>query len=176
MVGVLPLVLGLAGAIRPLSGLVFAGIFVLVGAVQAALVQHELTGLRRKADGELRRDRDRYLVSALAAWRSDELTSAAHRTKLARSVARTARDLSPARLPGASPLNRVAARPHVELLHELARRLEKLDRPVDASGVLKVQQLLTSPDSPLYAREGSDRVRAAILECLYALSPNGGAS
>jgi len=176
LVGVLPLALGLAGAIRPLSGLVFAGIFALVGAVQAALAQHELNSLRRKADDELRRERDRYLVSALAAWRSDELTSAAHRKRLARSVARTAHDLSPARLPGASPLNRVAARPHVELLHELAHRLEKLDRPVVGSGVLKVQELLTSPDSPLYRREGSDRVRAAIVECLHALSPNGGTS
>jgi hypothetical protein len=167
--GVLPLVAGLAGLIRPLSSLVFAAIFAAAGALQALLVYHDLVGLRRLADGELRLGRRPYLRPALVSWRSAELISDRHRIGLARAVARTERDLSPATLPGASPLNRVAARPHLDLFRRLAERLAALDRPVAPRAVLQVEELLTSADSPLYARERAGELRARLLDCLDAL-------
>jgi hypothetical protein len=166
---VLPLIAGATGLIQPLSALTFAGIFAAAGAFQAALAHHELVGLRRVADGELLRGRRPYFQPALVAWRSAELTSERHRKGLARAVARTERDLSTATLPGASPLNRIAARPHVDLFRRLAERLAALDRPVNPRGVLLVEQLLRSPDSPLYARERAGELRAWLTACIDAL-------
>jgi hypothetical protein len=162
-VGILPLALGLANVIRPLSGLVFAAIFAAVGALRWLLAHLELVGIRRRADLELRREPRPYLLSSFAQWRASELTSDRHRLGVARAVARTERALSPAVLPGASPLNRVAARPQIELFHQLAERLAALDRPVTAQAVLGVEELLTSPDSPLYAREQASEMRSSLL-------------
>jgi hypothetical protein len=153
--GVLPLVAGLAGLIRPLSSLVFAAIFAAAGALQALFVYQDLVGLRRLADGELRLGRRPYLWPALVSWRSAELISDRHRIGLARAVARTERDLSPATLPGASPLNRVAARPHLDLFRRLAERLAALDCPVAPRAVLRVEELLNLSGQPaLCARTG----------------------
>jgi hypothetical protein len=168
-VGLAPLALGLADVIRPLSGLVFAAIFAVVGALRWALAHFELIAIRRRADTELRRELRPHGLSSHAQWRANELTSDRHRIALARAVARTQRDLSPAFLPGASPLNRVAARPHVELFHQLAERLAALDRPVTPQAVLEVQELLTSPESPLYARERASELRSSLFTSLQAL-------
>jgi hypothetical protein len=169
-IGVLPLIAGLTGLIRPLSGLIFAAIFALVGALRASILHFELAALRREADGHIRRERHPHLELSLIAWRSAELTSARHRTALARAVARTERNLSPARLPGTSPLNRVAARPHADLFLRLAERLRAFDRQVSPRAVLKVEDLLTSPESPLYARERAREVRASLLASIAALN------
>jgi hypothetical protein len=169
-VGLLPLALGLTAVIRPLSGLVFAGIFLAAGALQWALAYRELVGIRHRADLELRLETRPWFQSRYARWRASELSSDRHRTALARAVARTERDLSPALLPGASPLNRVAARPHAELFRRLAERLAALDRPVAPLAVLQVEELLTSPESPLYARERASELRRALLACLEAVT------
>jgi hypothetical protein len=169
-VGLLPLAFGLTAVIRPLSGFVFAGIFLAAGALQWALAYHELLGIRRRADLELRLETRPYLQSAYARWRASELTSDRHRTALARLVARTERDLSPALLPGASPLNRVAARPHADLFRRLAERLAALDRAVSPQAVLQLEELLTSPESPLYARERARELPCALLACLNAVN------
>jgi hypothetical protein len=168
-VGLLPLLLGLTAVIRPLSGLVFAAIFLGAGALQWSLAHFGLVGIRRRADLELRHEPRPYLLSSFAQWRAHELTSDRHRLALARAVARTERDLSPALLPGASPLNRVAARPHAELFRLLADRLSALDRPVTPQAVLEVEELLTSPDSPLYTRERARQLRASLLACIKAV-------
>jgi hypothetical protein len=91
-------------------------------------------------------------VDSPVAWRVQELTSARERVRLARSMRGVLKDLSAARLPGASPLNRVALRPYAPLLAALADRLASLEHPVRAPGVLAVRRLLTDPDGPLYAR------------------------
>jgi hypothetical protein len=169
-VGLLPLALGLTAVIRPLSGLVFAAIFLAAGALQWALAHFELIGIRRRADLELRRELRPYLLSSLARWRARELTSSRHRLALAHSVARAGGDLSPALLPGASPLNRVAGRPHADLFRRLAERLAALDRPVTPQAVLQVEQLLTSSESPLYARELAHQLRASLLACIEAVN------
>jgi hypothetical protein len=168
-IGVIPLVVGLTGLIRPLSSLVFAAIFVVVGGLRASILHFELTALRLEADGHIRRERQPYLGLSLIAWRSAELTSPRHRTALARAIARTEHDLTAAGLPGASPLNRVAARPHADLLLRLAERLKALDRPVTPRGVLQVEDLVTSPESPLYARERARELRASLLASIEAL-------
>jgi len=168
-VGLVPLVLGLTGVIRPVSGLVFAAIFLAVGALQWSLAHFELNGIRRRADLELQREPRPSLLSSVAQWRAHELTSDRHRLGLARALARTERDLSPAFLPGASPLNRVAARPQVELFGRLAERLATLDRPVTPRAVLQVEELLTSSDSPLYAPERASELRPALLASIRAL-------
>jgi hypothetical protein len=91
-------------------------------------------------------------VDSPVAWRVQELISARERVRLARSVRGVLKDLSPKRLPGASPLNRVALRPYAPLLAALADRLTDVEYPVRASGVVAVRRLLTDPDGPLYAR------------------------
>lgn len=175
-VGSIPLLAGLTDLIRPLSGLVFAGIFAAIGGLRGSIVYVELRGDRRAADRELRLGSRAQLGSAATAWRARELTSARHRTALARSVARTERDASPAWLPGASPLNRAAVRPQADLFRRLAERLADLDRPVSARGVLEVEDLLTSSESPLYARERAHEMQASLLACVRALEGDGPAS
>jgi len=170
LVAVLPLVGGLTGVIRPLSSLVLAGIFIVAGALRGSFAHFELTRLRRMADRELRLETSPYVRSTLAAWRAAELSSSRHRIALARMARRTERDLSPGKLPGASPLNRVAARPHADLLRQLAERLSALDRPVSPQAILGVEDLLTSPESPLYERERAYELRASLLASLRALA------
>jgi hypothetical protein len=77
-------------------------------------------------------------------------------------------------LPGASPLNRIAARPHVDLFRRLAERLAACDRPIEPRAVLLVEDFLTAPDSPLYARERAGELREFMLGCLDALDPATG--
>ncbi len=174
VLGVVPLALGAGGLIRPLSGLVFAGIFLLAGALRSSLAYSELAGLRRAADDELRRRRKHYISSARVSWRSAELTSERHRRSLARAVAHTEHDLSAATLPGASPLNRVAARPHAQLFHELAERIAAVDVSADPRAVLQIEDLLTRPDSPLYDRARAGELEATLLACIDALSGKDG--
>lgn len=89
---------------------------------------------------------------------------------LAHSVREIVHELEGSPLPDDAPLNRAAARPHLNLLRALATRLEDLDRPVSQSGLLLVDELLTDGiDSPLYARDDAVDVRAALERCLAAL-------
>ena len=78
------------------------------------------------------------------------------RRRLARSVRGVVPKLSASRLPGASPLNRVALRPCCAELLAIADRLDDLDRPVAPVGIRAVRRLLTEPGSALYARDGLD--------------------
>lgn len=80
------------------------------------------------------------------------------RRELGRSVRGIVKALSPRRMPGASPLNRVALRPHCAELIALADRLDDLERPVSISGMHAVRRLLTDPDSVLYARPLPDEL------------------
>ncbi|HEY7206843.1 MAG TPA: hypothetical protein VH416_01270 [Gaiellaceae bacterium] len=133
---------------------------VLVAPITLALLGVLRTVVRWRA-GFLRRvEADRWIleqrVPARFEWRVDELTSAHERTLLARSLRGIVDDLSPRRLPGASPLNRVALRPHADLIGGLAERLDETKRPVAPAGVVRVRRLLTGPESPLYLGSGAD--------------------
>jgi hypothetical protein len=151
------------------AGFVLATIAAAAAGIRTFLAHEQLASLRHRADRELRRQRGTHLRSTLADWRGDELTARGRRINRARSLRHTVRDLSPARLPGPSPLHRVAVRPHADLLLQLADRVAALERPVSPYGMLLVDDLLTLPGSPLYAPERAAEIRSSIQACLDAL-------
>ena len=128
--------------------------------------RRELAAARRAADAELIGAR---LPSPRLAWRTNELVGDGHRLRLAASIADVVHDSESRYLPGASPLNRGAARTEVAALLGLGSRLADTQRPVRPRGVLLVERLLTDSRSPLYARERSAKLRAAIEEAAAAL-------
>ena len=118
-----------------------------------------------------RREADAWIAAgwgSRVAWRVEELTSRPERRLLARSLRGAVSDLSPGRLAGASPMNRIALRPHASLLAAVAERLADPERPVAATDVLAVHELLTSPDSVLYTHDDVD-VRRELTSVLDAL-------
>lgn len=104
--------------------------------------------LRNAADAWITRDHDD--STGWYGWRIAELTAPRERRLLARSLRSIVGDLSSRGLTAAAPLNRVAVKPNAGLLLGLAERLDALERPVRAAGILTVQRLITGPDSPLY--------------------------
>lgn len=78
------------------------------------------------------------------------------------------RELTHETLPGASPVNRVAARPQISLLLEVAHILDDGTKGICARGVVLLDELLLDPGSPLY-----DRSRAAELERTLAEAKAG---
>jgi hypothetical protein len=119
---------------------------------------------RHAADELLRSGFEPHGHRALRA-RAAELRSDRNRHALARSLHAVVHELEGGTLPGASPLNRVAARPQVELFRQLESRL--LDaKPVAAQGVALVENLLTDGSGPLYDRERAGELRTALEHCL----------
>jgi hypothetical protein len=156
----LPWLLGLAGAVC----------FAAAAGVRAWQAHRELEGVRRTADRLIVRAPRARDASELILWRTEELTDHEARTRLRHELERTIAQLDPARLPSASPLRRVAARRHEDLLVAIARRVGD-ERPVAARGLLLARQLVRDPASPLYA-EGSEALLARMLSrILGALEP-----
>src|SRR5262245_24048857 len=89
-------------------------------------------------------------ISATFAWRIAELTAARERLVLAHSLRDLVDDVLSRRLLGAAPINRIGLLPRTRELLALAARLEQLDRPVEARGMLLVRELLTNGGGPLY--------------------------
>jgi hypothetical protein len=159
---------GRALLVAPLSLLLF-------GLWRASSSLLERRRLRNAADAWIARGHD--ASTGWYGWRIAELTAPRERKLLARSLRSLIGDLSSRGSTAAAPVNRAALRPNKGLLLELAERLEALERPVRAAGVLTVQRLITSPDSPLYrppvlieaprpvgrvASECAGRIRAAL--------------
>ncbi len=162
-----PLLLCAAGAtatlgIGVLSGLHADALLVapialaLLGAVLAIRRWDEGRQMRAAADAWIGRGYENRV--SRYRWRIDELTCVRERRLLARSVRDIVPEISPRRLPGASPLNRVALRPYRSELIALADRLDDIARPVSAAGILGVHHLLTEPNSVLYARPLADEL------------------
>ena len=128
--------------------------------------RRELAAARRDADEQLLAAT---IPSPRLAWRTNELVGDDHRRELAESIVGVVHGATSRYLPGASPLNRVAARTEVELLLRLAARLEDMPRPVRPRGVLLVEHLLTDGRGPLYARERARDLHAALVDALQAL-------
>jgi hypothetical protein len=128
--------------------------------------RRELAAARRHADEQLL---ESAIPSPRLAWRTNELVGDDHRRELAESIVEVVHGSTSRYLPGASPLNRGAARTEVELLLRLAARLEDMPRPVRPRGVLLVEQLLTDGSGPLYARERARHLHAALVDALQAL-------
>jgi hypothetical protein len=139
----------------------------LYGLVGLAWHHLERARVRRAADAWIARGYEGR--AAWYAWRIAELTDSRERRLLARSLRGVLSELSDSRLEQLSPLNRTALRPHQHLIDQLSRRLEDLDRPVTAAGILAVTQLLTNPSSALYRR--SRNVSASLRETIDRLEP-----
>ena len=97
-------------------------------------------------------------------WRTAELVAPKRRLELARSLRRLVHDADPRYLPSAAPVNRVAVRASSEPLLETAARLEELDRPVSARGVLMLDRLLIDGFGPPLRLGPAD----ALIEALEA--------
>jgi len=88
------------------------------------------------------------------------------RDELSSEIERILAASSPARLPSASPLNRIAVRRNVAQLRRLATRLAD-DDPISSEAVTDAAHLLRDPSSPLYSGEvGEGLVPAAITRIL----------
>ncbi len=107
----------------------------------AAIARRDRSVMRVRADRLLRKGVRVHSASALLTWREAELTSERKRKALARSLRHVVRELEGGVLPGAVPLNRFAARPHVDLIRALSERLAALERPVTAQGMLLARRL-----------------------------------
>jgi hypothetical protein len=132
---------------------------------------------RRRAEGRARAAADAELLAARLpsprlAWRTAELVAAEHRLQLARETTEIVRHADGATLPGASPLDRPAARAARAQLLALASRLADLDRPVTPRGVLLAWRLLTAGESPLYRGESHEPLRTQVEQILEALEPS----
>ncbi|HZT90595.1 MAG TPA: hypothetical protein VFA05_01000 [Gaiellaceae bacterium] len=84
------------------------------------------------------------------------LTSERERRSAARAVHSLIGELDGSKLPGATPVRRVALRPHVELLERIETRLAD-GVPVSAGGMLALDELLTSPGSCVFAEVDDPR-------------------
>jgi hypothetical protein len=134
-----------------LVGVGIAAAFLLAGGARVAQAELRLRALRAAADRQLLRGVAKP-YSEFLAWRAGELAEDSWRRRVERPLRRLVRSLERRTLPGASPVNRVAGRRHLEALREILERLDD-PAPVGARGVLLTHDLLTSPGSPLYARE-----------------------
>lgn len=149
----------------------------LLAGVRAIRHARKRRALRRRADEQLLAGTPATADSPLLERRARELTSDLERRVLARSLERTARELEGSVVLEAVPLNRAAARPHVDLIWALAARLRETARPVSPRGVLLVEELVGNGNtSPLYVRERAGDLVRTLEETLEALEPESGAA
>ena len=142
---------------------VAVGALFLAGGLARGLQRYlELRQLRAAADRLIRRDDPRSAQSPFIGWRCQELTQPGRRRTLARSLRHVVREISPTTLPGASPLNRRAARPFADRFRQLADLVDDPATPVSARGILLAESLLTDGDSPLYDRARASRLGAEL--------------
>ena len=168
----LVLAVGFAASIdwRWLAGLAACSV-VCVALWQAFRAAIERARSRRTADDWLLWGAAARPSSALLSWRAAELSSPRMRSTLAQSLRRIGREVRGRAYPGAVPLNGRAIRPHLGLVDALHARLDALDRPVSARGMVLVDRLLTELGSPLYSRAGDDVVAESLSEAIAALDP-----
>jgi hypothetical protein len=128
--------------------------------------RREVAAARRAADAELLSSR---IPSPRFAWRTNELCAPEHRRILSESLVSLVHSAEGRYLPGASPLNRPAARSESPLLLRLAASLAEDSRAVTPRGVLLVERLLSNGDSPLYDRTRAEALHDALTEALDVL-------
>jgi hypothetical protein len=129
---------------------------------------------RRRALQAERRAADEELVASVLpsprlAWRVRELVAPQHRLGVSRGLTDVVHEADGSRLPGASPLNRVAVRSARSQLLALASRLADLETSVLPRGVLLADRLVTDSRSPLYDRDRADSARRDAERALTAL-------
>jgi hypothetical protein len=124
---------------------------------------------RRSADREIERSA---VPSLRVAWRAAELVTPTRRLDLARSLRRLVHEADPRYLPSAAPISRVSVRISADLLLGTAARLDDLERPISARGVLMLDRLLIDGSSPLYDLGPADALIKALEAAAAALEPN----
>ena len=134
--------------------------------VRRLRARRELVAARRAADAELVATA---LPSPRFAWRTNELCSDEHRRALAGSLVEIVKASEGRYLPGASPLNRVAAHDQMALLLHVAATLADTARRVPPRGVLLDERLLADPKSPLYVHPATTDLHAALSDAARAL-------
>jgi hypothetical protein len=154
-------------------GVAVATLFLAAGVARAIQRYAELRQLRSAADRLIRRGDTRAQQSPFLLWRAEELTKPSRRRTLARSLRHIVRELDASALPGASPLNRRAARPYADRLSDLARLIEDPDNRISARGVLLAESLITDSTSPLYDRTCAGHLGDALKQVERALRETG---
>jgi hypothetical protein len=168
-VAAVPTAIGIAGLVPREPAVALGVMFALAAASQAALARLALQRERRRADRMILAGRRTENLS----WRLDELTSPTERRSLARSLKRLVRTLDGRYLPGASPVNRLAARPLVPRFEALSALLADVERPVDPRGVVLVERLLAGGSS-LYSYERAGELTRSFDDAFTALGGSVG--
>jgi hypothetical protein len=158
---------GEALSLPPSTSIVLPVTLLAYGLLVLARHQIERAGLRRAADAWIARGYESRTSSY--AWRIAELTSPRQRQLLACSLSGVLSDISDRRPAPLSPFNRRALLPNRHLIRRLSNRLDDLDRPISAAGILAVNELLTNPGSALY-QHGHD-VSTELVETISRLEP-----
>jgi hypothetical protein len=166
--GVLALLLDADPRLPWLAGVATASCFLVAAGVRGARAYLELRSLRRAADVQILRG-VRTPYADFVGWRAHELEEPSARRRVRRPLGRLIGDLESVTLPGAAPVNRVLGRRHLAELREL---YDLLDGECSARGLLLLDQFLTSPGSPLYARERAAAFERALLEIKHELYRN----
>jgi hypothetical protein len=169
-VAAVPTAIGIAGLVPREPALALGVMFALAAGSQAALARLALQRERRRADRMILAGRRTEDLS----WRLDELTSPTERRSLARSLERLVRTLDGRYRPGASPVNRPAARPLAPRFEALAAQLADVERPVDPRGVVLVERLLADESSPLYSGERAGELPRSLDDAFAALGGSAG--
>lgn len=151
-----------------LLGLAAAALFLAAAGLRSWRARRELEAVRRTADRLIVRAPRSRDASELILWRSRELTNRDARAALRREIERTIRQLDAGRLPSSSPLRRVAARRHGDLLRALAARVGD-ERPVAARGIVLARNLVRDSASPLYADDADALLARTLSRVLGAL-------
>jgi hypothetical protein len=128
--------------------------------------RRELRDARRQADARILAGE---ALSPRTAWRADELTTAKSRRAVAKSLRQLVRAADVRLLPGATPLNRIAVRDEANAISALVARLEALDSPVGARGVLLLDRLVTDGYGPLYVSYRAVELPAVLARSSQAL-------
>jgi hypothetical protein len=155
------------------GGVPWSVAFVLVAATALVVAARALLrrqAVRVTADDLLRRGVKVNPHSMLLAGRAAELTSARNRRLISRTLSTIAREVERPSLALAVPIDRRAVAPHVGLLRAVAGRVARLERPVEARGMLLASELVTDGyGSPLYAGGADCDVATVLGHCLVAL-------
>jgi hypothetical protein len=167
----LPAALWALGLLPEMAALGFGLSVVVVALAQGGLGLYDLIRCRRLGDRLLRAYPGLPPVSDLAAWRSDELTSARNRRELARWAQDVGQETESC-LRLRSPLvDRAVLEWTLQLAEQLEYRLELLSTPVTAIGMLDLEALVAAEVGPLSCPERAGALPAALARTLTALEP-----
>jgi hypothetical protein len=170
----LPIVLWAAGVLGPAGALVFVGLVIVLALIRGCFEAVERARDSRVGELLLRTNPRRPPVSAIAAWRSAELTAAGRRHRLRRSVRQLRRETEACIWSRHPAADEAAIDESLVLLARLENRLDLSPEPVEPLGMLEARALtLEALDdlSPLYYPGRAHDLRTKLAQALVALEP-----